>query len=106
MSYWGAMIIVDLIDSIPYIGYTLSDWLWCSKFDVILRIFTFHLLLGVAILLLVVLHIVLLHAHSSSNAVSFSRTTDVVPFYIYLYKDMYYAMFLVAALSLGIVYGS
>lgn len=101
MSYWGAMIIVDLVDSIPYVGYTLSDWLWCSKYDVILRIFTFHFLLGVAILLLVVLHIILLHAQSSSNVVSFSRTTDLVPFYIFLFKDMYYAMFLVVFLSLG-----
>lgn len=24
MSYWGAMIIVDLIDSVPYVGYMLS----------------------------------------------------------------------------------
>lgn len=71
MSYWGAQVIINLFNTIPYIGESLSTWI---RGDFVLgdatlnRFFALHFFIPVIILpALVFVHIVALHAIGSNN---------------------------------------
>jgi Cytochrome b subunit of the bc complex len=71
MSYWGAQVIINLFNTIPYIGEGLSTWI---RGDFVLgdatlnRFFALHFFLPSLILpALVFVHIVALHAVGSNN---------------------------------------
>ncbi len=71
MSYWGAQVIVNLFDSIPFIGPTLSLWIRGDYVisDVTLnRFFAFHVIAVPLVLLgLVAAHLMALHEVGSNN---------------------------------------
>ena len=71
MSYWGAQVIINLFNTIPFIGEDLALWIRgdYSLADATLnRFFAFHVIAVPLILaLLVFLHIVALHAVGSNN---------------------------------------
>ncbi len=71
MSYWGAQVIVNLFNTVPYIGGDLSVWI---RGDFVLgdatlnRFFALHFFLPVIVLpALVFVHIVALHTVGSNN---------------------------------------
>lgn len=71
MSYWGAQVIINLFNTVPYIGHDLSVWL---RGDYVLgdaalnRFFALHFFVPVIVLpALVFVHIVALHAVGSNN---------------------------------------
>ncbi|PID48723.1 MAG: cytochrome B [Proteobacteria bacterium] len=71
MSYWGAQVIINLFNTIPYIGNELSIWI---RGDFVLgdatlnRFFALHFFIPVIVLpALVFVHIVALHAVGSNN---------------------------------------
>ena len=106
MSYWGAQVIINLFNTIPYIGADLSIWI---RGDYVLgdatlnRFFALHFFLPALILpALVFLHIIALHAVGSNNpdgieikqgpkgnAWSPTAPSDGVPFHpYYTVKDI------------------
>lgn len=71
MSYWGAQVIVNLFNAVPYIGPGLSQWIRGDFVisDVTLnRFFAFHVIVvPLAFIGLVVMHVVALHEVGSNN---------------------------------------
>nr|ALO64506.1 cytochrome b [Bombus hortorum] len=70
MSFWGAMVITNLISAIPYIGQFTVEWIWGGfsiNNDTLNRFYSFHFLLPFIILLMVYMHLMILHITGSSN---------------------------------------
>nr|YP_010154775.1 cytochrome b [Amegilla calceifera]QQX28010.1 cytochrome b [Amegilla calceifera] len=93
MSFWGATVITNLLSAIPYVGQILVEWIW-GGFSInnatLNRFFSFHFIVPLIILILVVVHIILLHETGSSNPMGYSSDTNKIPFHPYFtIKDMY-----------------
>nr|DBA43843.1 TPA_asm: CYTB [Bombus trifasciatus] len=70
MSFWGAMVITNLISAIPYIGQFMVEWIWGGfsiNNDTLNRFYSFHFILPFIILLMVFMHLIILHITGSSN---------------------------------------
>ena len=70
MSYWGAQVIVNLFDTIPLIGPSLSEWIRGDYVisDITLnRFYALHYLVPFLLVGLVFLHVVSLHKVGSNN---------------------------------------
>jgi len=71
MSYWGAQVIVNLFDAIPWVGPTLSEWIrgdFVISDATLNRFFSFHVIAIPLLLLgLVAAHIMALHEVGSNN---------------------------------------
>jgi len=71
MSYWGAQVIINLFNTIPFIGPALTEWVRGDYIvsDITLnRFFAFHVIaLPLVLAALVFLHIVALHHVGSNN---------------------------------------
>ncbi|MBC6982256.1 cytochrome b/b6 [Caulobacter sp. 17J80-11] len=91
MSFHGAVVITNLIGSIPIVGESITTWLW-GGFAVdnptLNRFFSLHYLLPFVIAGVVVLHLWALHAAGQNNPVGIlipqeQRSRDTVPFHPY-----------------------
>nr|YP_010535504.1 cytochrome b [Alectorobius cerradoensis]UYB78247.1 cytochrome b [Alectorobius cerradoensis]UYB78260.1 cytochrome b [Alectorobius cerradoensis] len=92
MSFWGATVITNLLSAIPYIGTSITQWIW-GGFSVdnptLTRFFTFHFLLPFILSAMIVLHISLLHETGSSNPLGLTTNIDKIPFHPYFsLKDL------------------
>nr|YP_010254529.1 cytochrome b [Plagiopholis styani]QTZ98249.1 cytochrome b [Plagiopholis styani] len=92
MSFWAATVITNLLTAIPYIGVTLTHWLW-GGFSIndptLTRFFSLHFILPFIIFSLSSIHIMLLHNEGSSNPLGTNSDIDKIPFHPYhSYKDM------------------
>nr|QYC94845.1 cytochrome b [Amblyseius tsugawai] len=92
MSFWGATVITNLLSSIPYMGKTLTIWLW-GNFSVskatLLRFFSFHFLLPFVLTAFSMIHILFLHMKSSNNPLGVYSNLDKVPFHpFFSWKDL------------------
>jgi ubiquinol-cytochrome c reductase cytochrome b subunit len=71
MSYWGAQVIVNLFDALPFIGPTLSVWIrgdYVVSDATLNRFFAFHVIAIPLVLLgLVAAHLMALHEVGSNN---------------------------------------
>lgn len=71
MSYWGAQVIINLFNSLPWIGPGLAEWVrgdYIISTVTLNRFFALHVIaLPLAIVVLVFLHIVALHRVGSNN---------------------------------------
>jgi len=71
MSYWGAQVIINLFNSIPFIGPDISLWIrgdYTIADATLNRFFAFHVIaLPLVLLGLVVAHIIALHEVGSNN---------------------------------------
>tara|TARA_R110002095_G_scaffold138616_3_gene120521 strand:- start:4916 stop:5932 length:1017 start_codon:yes stop_codon:yes gene_type:complete len=93
MSYWGAMVITNLIGALPFIGDAIREWLW-GGFSVgqatLSRFFSLHYLLPFVIAAVVALHIWALHVPGNGNPVGIEPKSkkDTLPFHpFYTVKD-------------------
>uniref|UniRef100_A0AAU6PBE3 Cytochrome b n=1 Tax=Amblyseiulella paraheveae TaxID=3049516 RepID=A0AAU6PBE3_9ACAR len=98
MSFWGATVITNLLTSIPYMGKTLTLWLWggfsISK-STLTRFFSLHFLLPFIMLLMMMLHIIYLHEQGSSNPLGVKSSIDKIPFQpFFIMKDLMGIMFI------------
>nr|YP_010934990.1 cytochrome b [Ornithodoros improvisus]WKW52638.1 cytochrome b [Ornithodoros improvisus] len=86
MSFWGATVITNLLSAIPYIGTTITQWIW-GGFSVdnptLTRFFTLHFLFPFILVALMIIHISLLHETGSSNPLGVSYNIDKMPFHPY-----------------------
>nr|YP_008815347.1 cytochrome b [Trimeresurus albolabris]AGW46817.1 cytochrome b [Trimeresurus albolabris] len=92
MSFWAATVITNLLTAIPYLGTTLTTWLW-GGFSIndptLTRFFALHFILPFTIISLSSIHILLLHSEGSSNPLGTNSDIDKIPFHPYhSYKDI------------------
>nr|ACF94335.1 cytochrome b [Naja atra] len=92
MSFWAATVITNLLTAIPYLGITLTTWLW-GEFSIndptLTRFFALHFILPFIIISLSSVHIILLHSEGSNNPLGTNSDIDKIPFHPYhSYKDM------------------
>nr|YP_010535621.1 cytochrome b [Ornithodoros noorsveldensis]AIZ58709.1 cytochrome b [Ornithodoros noorsveldensis]AIZ58722.1 cytochrome b [Ornithodoros noorsveldensis]UYB78494.1 cytochrome b [Ornithodoros noorsveldensis] len=102
MSFWGATVITNLLSAIPYIGTTITQWIW-GGFSVsnptLTRFFTLHFLFPFILLFMVMIHISLLHETGSSNPLGISNNIDKIPFHPYFtLKDILGALVMLTIL--------
>lgn len=92
MSFWGATVITNLMSAIPWIGNDFVEFLW-GGFSVgnptLNRFFSLHYLLPFILAALVVMHLIALHEHGSSNPLGVSSNVDRIRFHpYYSFKDL------------------
>nr|DBA43739.1 TPA_asm: CYTB [Bombus soroeensis] len=92
MSFWGAMVITNLISAIPYIGQFIVEWIW-GGFSInnatLNRFYTFHFILPFIILTMVFMHLMILHITGSSNPLHSKINIYKINFHPYFsIKDM------------------
>ena len=93
MSFWGATVITNLFSALPYVGESISTWLW-GGFSVdnatLNRFFSLHYLLPFLIAGLAGVHLALLHLDGSTNPLGICTKVDKIAFYPYFYlKDLF-----------------
>jgi ubiquinol-cytochrome c reductase cytochrome b subunit len=96
MSYWGAMVITNLVGAVPFVGESIVKWLW-GGFSVdnptLNRFFSLHYLLPFVIAGVVILHIWALHVPGNNNPAGVEVKDvkkDTVPFHpYYTVKDAF-----------------
>nr|YP_009444477.1 apocytochrome b [Naumovozyma dairenensis]APD15100.1 apocytochrome b [Naumovozyma dairenensis] len=92
MSHWGATVITNLFSAIPFVGKDIVAWLW-GGFSVsnptIQRFFALHYLLPFVIAAMVIMHLMALHIHGSSNPLGITGNMDRLPMHGYfVFKDL------------------
>lgn len=92
ISYWGCVVITNMVTVIPYVGKDLLHWIW-GGYTVgqatLLRFYVFHFLFPFLIGLVVVVHLVYLHKVGGNNPLGIYRPGDDIPFHpYYTYKDL------------------
>jgi ubiquinol-cytochrome c reductase cytochrome b/c1 subunit len=95
MSYWGATVITNLFTAIPWIGESVTIWMWGGYVidnPTLNRFFSLHYLLPFMLVGVVVMHLWALHVHKSSNplGIDMKGPQDSLPFHpYYTIKDMF-----------------
>nr|AAL18762.1 cytochrome b [Thamnophis pulchrilatus] len=102
MSFWAATVITNLLTAVPYLGNSLTTWLW-GGFSIndptLTRFFALHFILPFAIISLSSIHIMLLHTEGSSNPLGTNSDIDKIPFHPYhSHKDMLLLTFMLSTL--------
>ena len=95
MSFWGATVITNLFSAIPFIGESITTWLW-GGYSVdnptLNRFYSLHYLLPFLIFGLVVLHIWALHIPGNNNPLGIDvkkNSNETMPFHPYMVmKDL------------------
>ena len=92
MSLWGATVITNLMSAIPYIGMDLVEFIWGGSSvgnPTLQRFFALHYLLPFVLAALVIMHLIALHEHGSSNPLGITGNIDRLPFSRYfVFKDL------------------
>jgi ubiquinol-cytochrome c reductase cytochrome b/c1 subunit len=95
MSFWGAKVITNLFTAFPFVGESITTWLW-GGYSVdqptLNRFFSLHYLLPFILAGVVGLHIWALHVPGNNNptGVSVKSGQDTLPFHpYYTYKDAF-----------------
>ena len=92
MSLWGATVITNLMSAIPYIGMDLVEFIWGGSSvgnPTLQRFFALHYLLPFVLAALVIMHLIALHEHGSSNPLGITGNIDRLPFSPYfVFKDL------------------
>nr|YP_010535388.1 cytochrome b [Amblyomma maculatum]UYB77949.1 cytochrome b [Amblyomma maculatum] len=96
MSFWGATVITNLISAIPYVGQSITFWIW-GGFSVdnntLIRFFSLHFIFPFILVGLSMIHIIFIHEKGSSNPLGISLNLDKLPFHPYFsVKDIMGAM--------------
>ncbi len=111
MSFWGAKVITNLFSAIPFVGKSVTTWLW-GGYSVdnptLNRFFSLHYLLPFVLAGVVVLHIWALHVPGNNNptGVSVKSGQDTVPFHpYYTMKDGFAIVVFFILYALFVFYG-
>nr|YP_002836203.1 apocytochrome b [Nakaseomyces castellii]CAX36933.1 apocytochrome b [Nakaseomyces castellii] len=108
MSHWGATVITNLFSAIPFVGKDIVMWLW-GGFSVanptLQRFFALHFLVPFVIAALVLMHMLALHVHGSSNPLGITGNMDRIPMHNYfVFKDLVTVFVFLIVLSLFVFY--
>jgi len=92
MSYWGAVVITNILGALPVVGDSITAWLWgyyVVDTPCLHRFFSLHYLLPFILVALVLIHLALLHQVGSSNPIGIDSNVDMIPFTPYfVQKDI------------------
>uniref|UniRef100_A0AAU7BMX4 Cytochrome b n=1 Tax=Leptopilina myrica (nomen nudum) TaxID=2964900 RepID=A0AAU7BMX4_9HYME len=104
MSFWGATVITNLVSAIPFIGNDIVIWLW-GGFSVgaatLGRFYSFHFILPLVIMVIVLIHLFSLHMYGSSNPLGVNSDLNKIPFHKYfLIKDLLVLLIMLMSLLL------
>ena len=72
MSFWGATVITNLFSAIPFVGESITNWLWggyAVDNPTLTRFYSLHYLFPFLIFGLVILHIWALHVPGNNNPI-------------------------------------
>ena len=120
MSYWGAQVIINLFDALPFIGPDLSTWIrgdFVVSDATLNRLFAFHVIaIPLVLLALVAAHILALHEVGSNNpdGIEIKKKKDPVthipldgiPFHpYYTVKDTFGVMVFLLVFSIIVFFG-
>tara|TARA_B000000460_G_C21497604_1_gene384728 strand:- start:439 stop:1293 length:855 start_codon:yes stop_codon:yes gene_type:complete len=96
MSFWAATVITNLFSAVPFIGESITNWLWggfAVDSPTLTRFYSLHYLLPFLIFGLVILHIWALHIPGNNNPIGIELkkpSKDTVPFHPYIViKDLF-----------------
>ena len=96
MSFWGATVITNLFSAIPFVGESITNWLWGGYAvgnPTLARFYSLHYLFPFLIFGLVILHIWALHVPGNNNPIGIEvkkPSNDTVPFHPYIViKDLF-----------------
>ena len=110
MSFWGATVITNLFSAIPFIGESVTGWLW-GGFSVdnptLNRFYSLHYLLPFLIFGLVVLHIWSLHVPGNNNPVGIEvkkGSNETMPFHPYMVMKDLFALLAFLLIFFGFVF--
>ncbi|WP_420433766.1 cytochrome b [Hyphobacterium sp.] len=109
MSYWGAMVITNLLGALPIVGEAIREWLW-GGFSVgnatLNRFFSLHYLIPFLIAGLVILHIWALHVPGNNNptGVEVKGKGDTLPFHPYYTVKDGFAIVVFLMIFMGFVF--
>jgi len=92
ISYWGATVITNFVRAVPYVGKSITEWIW-GGYSVggptLTRFFAIHYLMPFVMLFLTILHLFYLHMTGRSNPLGIASNTYKVPFHVYyVVKDI------------------
>ncbi len=111
MSFWGAKVITNLFSAIPFVGDTVTTWLW-GGYSVdnptLNRFFSLHYLLPFVLAGIVFLHIWALHVPGNNNptGINVKGPQDTVPFHpYYTMKDGFAIIVFFIFYGLFVFYG-
>nr|AAL86424.1 cytochrome b [Pareas macularius] len=106
MSFWAATVITNLLTAIPYLGNTLTTWVWggfAINDPTLTRFFALHFLLPFGLMSMTSIHIILLHNEGSNNPLGTNSDIDKIPFHPYhSYKDLMLVTVLITGLLLSL----
>lgn len=104
MSLWGATVITSMLSAIPWLGNSLTEFIW-GGFSVsnatVNRFFALHYLLPFVLAALAAVHMITLHSNGSGNPLGITANSDRIAMHPYfIFKDLVtiIAGFLVMAL--------
>nr|YP_010925932.1 cytochrome b [Lamproglena chinensis]WKF18929.1 cytochrome b [Lamproglena chinensis] len=86
MSFWGATVITNFFSAVPYIGGDLVQWMWggfAVSRPTLSRFFSLHFCLPFLMLMIVLIHLMMLHTHGSSNPLGLNSNKDKIVFHPY-----------------------
>jgi len=89
MSYWGIKVIINIVSIVPAIGLLIVDFIYCSSNLILGRVFIIHFFIGLSLTFIIILHILILHAYSSSNPIINSNSSFLITFSIVFIKDIF-----------------
>ena len=111
MSFWGAKVITNLFSAIPFVGDTVTTWLW-GGYSVdnptLNRFFSLHYLLPFVLAAIVFLHIWALHVPGNNNptGINVKGPQDTLPFHpYYTMKDGFAIIVFFIFYGLFVFYG-
>nr|CAI5371684.1 COB.CDS.1 [Saccharomyces cerevisiae]CAI6379270.1 COB.CDS.1 [Saccharomyces cerevisiae] len=103
-----ATVITNLFSAIPFVGNDIVSWLW-GGFSVsnptIQRFFALHYLVPFIIAAMVIMHLMALHIHGSSNPLGITGNLDRIPMHSYfIFKDLVTVFLFMLILALFVFY--
>jgi len=107
MRFWGATVITNLLSAIPYIGKSLTIWVW-GGFSVrnatLQRFFVLHFILPFLMVGLRVVHLVLLHEEGSRDPLGLDANVDKVVFHPYYTVKDFMGILMFFFVLLGVIF--
>ena len=110
MSFWGATVITNLFSAIPFIGDSITTWLWggyAVDNPTLNRFYSLHYLLPFLIFGLVILHIWALHIPGNNKPIGIDvkkNSNETMPFHPYMVMKDIFALLLFITVFLWFVF--
>ncbi len=107
IRFWAATVITNLVRAVPFIGQTLVEWLWGGfriRAVTLNRFYSFHFLLPLILLVLVIAHLLFLHLSLSSNPLGVKKSIDYTEFHQYFTRKDFLGLILMFILWIFFVF--